>query len=115
MSYVRLPKVNFFFQIIPFRQSREFCSAREKLSFHVISNCLSHVSICLKFKAITSAKKNIRGKQNWILKTECTKCYLSEQIHKIFTGNLTQWDIILFRFLGGDFFGSNNSICQSDS
>lgn len=31
-----------------------------KLAFHVTSNCLSHISICLKFKARVSAKRNIR-------------------------------------------------------
>ena len=56
--------------------------------FPVTPNCLCHVSICSKFKTRVSPKKNIRGKQNWILKTQYTKCYLSEYNHKIVSENL---------------------------
>ena len=68
--------------------------------FHVTSNCLCHGSICLKFKTRVSTKKNIKGKQNQILKIQYTKCYLSEHNHKFFYENLKEgqylWGIIIF-------------------
>lgn len=89
-----------------------------KLLFHVTSNCLSHVSICLKFKTRASTKKNIRGKQSQILKPQCTMCYLSEHNHKVFYENFKQgqyqWGIIFVCLFWGT-FGLNYSICQNDS
>lgn len=90
-----------------------------KLFFHVTSNCLSHVSICLKFKARASAKKKkkkVLGKTKLDTKDR-TQCYFPEHIYKIFYENLKraqyQWDIIFFG--GGDFFGSNNNTYRNDS